>query len=197
MPTLQATKTFSGVIGGSCTITRTAAGGVTLEGSVAGGKAGSLTTRTDNDTGQVTAASHGLSNGDIVDVYWSGGSRYGMTVGVVAGDVVPVDGGAGDNLPAAATAVVIVEQTVWDADFVGDKVKGLAVVPTQRSTVLFYDGSTLRLAVRANAREPWDWMSDQNIANPLATYTISSVRVSHDQTAAAVIGVGVVYDATV
>lgn len=195
MPSLQITKTFQGVAGGSQTITRTAAGGLSLDPTVVAAKAGTLTARTDNDTGSVTATGHGLAQNDLVDVYWSGGSRYGMVVGVVAGDVVPVDGGAGDNLPSTSTAVTIIKQTVIDADFVGDKVKGLAVVPDQRATVLFYESTTLRLAVRSNSNESWDWVSDQNIANPLATFTISSIRVSQAATVPAVVRVGVLYDA--
>src|SRR5437870_3562372 len=69
-----------------------------IEDSIPKALPGSLTTRTDNDTGSVTViGTNTIITGDKVDVYWSGGQRRGMTVGTVAGQVVPIDLGAGDN----------------------------------------------------------------------------------------------------
>jgi hypothetical protein len=95
---------------------RTADGTVDVSPTLQPGKAGTLSTRTDDDTGVITATAHGLSVSDVVDVYWSGGRRYGMivssvadannvTVGTAGGDV-----GAGDAFPIATTAVVITER---------------------------------------------------------------------------------------
>src|SRR5689334_13440236 len=68
---------------------------------------GTLTGRTDNDTGIVTMpAGHGFVTSDKVDIYWNVagvlGSRSGMTA-TVAGNAVTVDGGQGDNLPVLNT----------------------------------------------------------------------------------------------
>jgi hypothetical protein len=69
-------------------------------------KVGALTTRTDNDTGELTmSGGHGITDGQRLDVYWSGGSRRGMTVGTVSTNQVPIDGGTGDVLPADETAI--------------------------------------------------------------------------------------------
>lgn len=75
--------------------------------SVAVAQAGVLTTRTDANTGTLTmtSASHGITTGARLDVYWSGGRRRGMTVGTVSGTSVPIDLGAGTDLPAADTAI--------------------------------------------------------------------------------------------
>ena len=62
------------------------------------GTSGTLSTRTDDDTGVITAAGHTLQVGDKVNVYWSGGRRYGMTVSAVAGNDVTV--GAQRNEPS-------------------------------------------------------------------------------------------------
>lgn len=90
---------------------------------------GSLTTRTDDDTGVVTLSTgHGIETADVVDVYWSGGMRYGMTA-TVSGVEITVDGGAGDNLPAEDTAITaVVEQTTWEINFDGDDAQVVAVV---------------------------------------------------------------------
>jgi len=72
---------------------------------------GTLSTRTDDNTGVATlVAGHTITTGAVVDVYWSGGVHYGMTAVVAANDVT-IDLGAGDNLPIATTAITVVEQT--------------------------------------------------------------------------------------
>lgn len=75
---------------------------------------GTLSTRTDNDTGTLTMddAGHLISTGDLVDLYWDGGTRRRVVVGTVSGTSVPfgaVTAGAGDNLPVATTAIVMCE----------------------------------------------------------------------------------------
>ena len=71
---------------------------------------GTLSTRTDNNTGIATLSTgHGITTGMVVDVYWAGGVRYGMDA-TVATNAVTVDGGAGDNLPSQGVAVTVVEQ---------------------------------------------------------------------------------------
>lgn len=70
---------------------------------------GTLTTRTDDDTGEITVVggNRGLTTSETVDVYWSGGSRTGMSITNVAGAVVTIDGGSGDVLPSTSTAMWI------------------------------------------------------------------------------------------
>ena len=64
----------------SVNLSRSADGAGQWSPSVSAGKAGSLTTRTDNDTGVATlAGGHGIVTSDKVDVFWAGGRRYGMT----------------------------------------------------------------------------------------------------------------------
>lgn len=79
-----------------------AIGKVAVAPTVQAAPAGSLTTRTDNNTGTATMSSgHGVTTGKVF-VFWSGGSRYGMDA-TVSGNSIALDGGTGDNLPAANT----------------------------------------------------------------------------------------------
>ena len=88
---------------------------------------GTLSTRTDNDTGVATLSTgHGIQNADVVDVYWDGGVRYGMTATVSTNDV-SLDGGAGDNLPAQSTAVTVVKQTAVEVNFDGDTLEIIGI----------------------------------------------------------------------
>lgn len=90
--------------------TRTADTAVAHEIAVPAGKAGTLTTRTDNETGTLTLeANHGITTGSTIDLYWDGGARYTITVGTVSGTSVPIgadNSGEGDNLPTQDTEVV-------------------------------------------------------------------------------------------
>ena len=130
------------------------------------GLAGTLTTRTDNDTGVVTVASgHGITAADTVDVYWSGGRRYGVDVTAVGGTTISIDIGSGDNLPSASTAVVICKQVAANVMIDGDNAKLVVVnfaVPgtsTAKSRVTFFDavsggGSAVGSGLDLSANEP-------------------------------------------
>lgn len=97
---------------------------IDLEVTLPAGKSGTLTTRTDDDTGVVTVASgHGITASDTVDVYWATGRRYGVDVTTAGATTLDIDLGSGDNLPAQSTAVVIVKQVVVNKAIDGDNVE--------------------------------------------------------------------------
>jgi len=126
---LQYTATVSG-LGLTITqpITRTADGGTPREIAVPVGYAGTLTTRTDANTGTATlGAGHGISTGDNVDLYWAGGVQYDVTVGTVSGTSVPFDLGIGDDLPSASTALVVSKRVQVNAEIDGDNLELLAL----------------------------------------------------------------------
>jgi hypothetical protein len=92
-------------------IIRTGSAGISLFETLPAAKAGTLSTRTDNDTGTLTLGTgHGITDGDVVDIYWDGGVQHGAIVGTVAGNSVPFDGGTGDNLPDQGTAITVMKQ---------------------------------------------------------------------------------------
>jgi len=66
--------------------------------SVPVAKSGTLTTRTSNSAGVITVTGlTGISTGDLVDVYWASGARYGCEC-TVSGDFVTIANGAGSAL---------------------------------------------------------------------------------------------------
>jgi hypothetical protein len=156
--------------------------------TVTGGGTGELTTRTSDTQGSVTmdSGSHGISTGNKVDVYWDGGMRYAMTVGTVAGAVVPLtSSGTGDVLPAADTALVLkVPQSVVvvvegdDLTVIGFKVpfgvRGVAVVVD--------DAAADALLVPLDGTNDYIWTDTQGTTNPLAGDTVGSVRFSTEST---------------
>lgn len=131
MPTAQASVGFS--FPGYSFSDQSAA--VTFTGIVAVEKAlaalvaaqtGTLTTRTDDNTGVATLTTgHGIVNGKV-DVYWATGVRYGMDA-TVATNAVSIDGGAGDNLPDQDTACTVVIPTAVEVNFDGDTLEIIGI----------------------------------------------------------------------
>lgn len=110
------------------TIIRTGDGGYGLEVTLPAGKAGTLSTRTDDNTGICTVSSgHEITTSDTVDVYWDGGRRYGVDVTATDTTTISIDLGSGDNLPTATTAIVIVKQVTANVFIDGDNAKIVAV----------------------------------------------------------------------
>lgn len=164
-------------------------------------EAGALTTRTDNDTGTITIEDHGFEDGDIVDVYWDGGRRFGMAVSSAAADTFVVGAsvvGAGDNLPAQDTAVIVCKQTVIDSDFDGDKVVAIAAKLSARGHMSIRDDSDVHaVSVDLAAGEVWHWTDALAGANPLAGELVGSLAISHASLSPATFAFGLLYDSTV
>lgn len=130
------------------------------------GKAGTLSTRTDNNTGIATVATgHGITTSDVVSVYWSGGRRYGMTVTATDSTTISVDGGSGDNLPSASTALVVSKEVTANILLDGDNAQIVAVSyevagsASSRCRVTFFDavsggGSAVGSGLDLTANQP-------------------------------------------
>jgi hypothetical protein len=89
---------------------------------------GTLTTRTDDNTGVATLSTgHGITTGMVCDVYWAAGVRYGMDA-TVSSNAITLDGGAGDVLPLQDVACTVVQQTEVNVNFDGDDALVIAVV---------------------------------------------------------------------
>jgi len=147
------------------------------------GNAGTLLTRTEDDTGTITLeAGHTIENGDVVDVHWSGGCRYGMTATTSGGTSVSadVDGGAGDVLPVEDTEVVVTVPVVLDLTFDGDNLVLIGVGANQQASVRFLDsGSAVLLSELVIANGSWGWASGMGVANPLTGNAVASVLASN------------------
>lgn len=129
-----------------------------FEVALPAGKAGTLSTRTDDDTGVITAAAHGLVVGDKVSVFWTGGRRYNMTVSAVAGNDVTVGTGAGEVgagtvFPVVTTPVVITKEVQITISLDGDLLVLFGIKPaytnslaTFKSHITYFDAGNAIIA---------------------------------------------------
>lgn len=193
----KTTKTVA--IGGKTlkeTTTVTGEASILQEESIPGADAGSLTTRTDDDTGVVTVdeSGHNFTDSDVVDVYWTEGSRRNMTITSVTVNAVSVDGGSGDNLPTQDTDVTIVIPVELDVVFTGTNVKALAVYSEARGQFVFNDAGGEELFKRVGAGGVWEWHDENGEDNPVTGDSIITVAVSQEAVTAKIMQVGVIYN---
>lgn len=163
---------------------------------VPAGKSGTLSTRTNNTEGTLSLSTgHGITTGQVIDLYWANGSRYGVVVGTVSGNTVPISGGAGDNLPSANTAIVASPRVQINVVFDGDDIVIIGAQLSGDGRVTFIDASSNVIAsVRLLADVPWIWTRTSGAANPLTGNPVVYVMASTSGTNSAVIRIGTLLD---
>jgi hypothetical protein len=195
MPTLNYSVSVSG-LGGTISqnIPRTADAGGNRDVSLPVGYSGTLSTRTDNNTGTVTlAGGHGISTGDKVDIYWATGVQYNVTVGTVSVNSMPFDLGVGDNLPIATTAVVVSKRTQINLDIDGDALSLLSIMQnfasnliTNNSHIDFQDVSSAVVAeLDLGANSPLVYDIAGGGSNPFTGNPITKAFASNGSTTTA------------
>lgn len=187
---MKDTINITGSLGGiqlAGAITQTVGSQFPSEVTVPAAKAGTLTTRTNANTGTLTMGSgHGIQTGDIVDLYFGSGLvQRDVTVGTVSGTSVPIDGGTGDDLPTATSAVVVCKQVVVDAGslvLTGGALVGVSMYCKKAAHAIFDDGSSGQTYHKLPAGQPKVWVPLLADTAPI-TDTIAEIRVSQSDTA--------------
>ncbi len=168
-------------------VTRTNSGMIALEDTLNAAKAGVLTTRTDDNTGTLTMTTgHGITTGQIVDIFWSGGVQRTVTVGTVSVDSVPFDLGIGDNLPIAMTAVTVCVQKAINLAIDGDNADFVAVILETvdkslrtAANVQFKDAAADVIAeIDLVTNVPQVWDIEGGSANPFTGDPITNLKAS-------------------
>jgi hypothetical protein len=198
------TVTSSAAAGGvtfSSVLTVTASGVISFEETLPAGKSGTLSTRTDNDTGVVTvSAGHSVTTSDIVDVYWStypDTMRYGMSVTETADTSISINAGSGANLPASATSVIVTPRVNCAIGVDGDDVDLALFHCDQRASIDMTDsGGTSIAQVELTGNRHWAW-AEGDYTNPLSsTSDIAFASCSNGSTTSATIKGVLLYDVT-
>jgi len=154
---------------------------------------------TDAGNGVITmpGTDHGVENASTVDVYWSGGVRYGCDA-VVANADITVTNGSGDNLPANGTnTIAVVEQISWEMDWDGDDAQIIGVFyrnPNDtgaKAHVDFQDSGSEQVNEVDLVHETANGGCDQVVnvsagdSNDYSGNAVASAKVSHDSLNAA------------
>ena len=160
-------------------------------------KVGQLTTRTDADTGTLTMnTGHGITTGQIIDIYWEEagvrGNRRGVTVGTVSVDSVPFGAigveGSGDALPTNLTAVTVQVVDTETLDLVGNNTEAYAVYMSGPGTVVFLSSGGAELDYHVSLADgawSFSWDNENGYTNPLAGDTVASIRITQRESTTA------------
>lgn len=196
MPTITIGTNIGGV-SRSKQITRTGSTFTHPETLVAG-KTGTLSTRTDDDTGVLTlGSSHGITDANVVDVYWTGGMRKRMSVTAYDATTITVNAGTGDNFPTESTAIVAGKRATIAFAAVGANVEMLVASCDYRACIDFVTSVPASIkAVELTADEPWIWIADWGTDNPVTGSTIAGIEYSAGTASGGTLNVEAVYDAT-
>jgi len=185
--------TYSSSIGGGGVqiqtqpVVRTGSGSIGVEDTLNTAKTGTLTTRTDANTGTLTmTGGHGLTDGQIVDIFWAGGVQRKVTVGTVATNSVPIDSGIGDDLPIATTAVTVCVRKNVNVLVDGDNTKiiGIVLETVDKSLrtaghVSFYDVADDEIAeIDLVTNIPQIWDIEGGSANPFTGDPITDISAT-------------------
>jgi hypothetical protein len=153
-----------------------------LRPTIPAAKSGTLTTRTDDDTGTITMATgHGFSTSDLVSLFWNGGKRHNMAV-TVTGDSVVFDGGTGDVLPIATTAITAMKPVEVAFTVDGDNVIALVGDGAAPGYIGIFDDEgppeLVHLLSVDNAKAHI-WTTNLAETNPLAGHLTTLAKFSH------------------
>lgn len=190
-------------------------GGITVQGSavrIAEGQIsqdvdlpaaddGELTTRASDTAGTLTMESgHGISTGNDIDIFWTAGGvakcARGATAGTVSSLSVPFTGASGDALPTLNSDVTADVRIEVDTVFDGDDVLMVVMKSTRKGHFDFQDSSDATLhQAKFTADEPWFWVSDTGVSNPLTGNPVDKLFLSNGDSAnAATVNLGILYD---
>lgn len=191
----QATKILTMQAGGeSLGRPRTRSGGSVLhyEVDLPAGDGGELTTRTSDTVGTATMdeASHSITTGMTVNIFWDGGVRYGVTVGTVSGTSVPFSLGSGDNLPIATTGLTITEVVTATVAIDGDQIQMIGIenqvdddTETMDAHVQFLDSGSAEIAeLDLSVNTPLIYDIAGGDTNPFTGNPIESISAANGST---------------
>ena len=168
-------------------ITRTNSGMIALEDTLTAAKEGDLTTRSDDNTGTLTMdVGHGLTDGQVIDIYWTGGVQRSAVIGTVSVNSVPFDSGIGDNLPVDETPITAVVQKSINLAIDGDSADIIAVILETNdkslrtaANVQFKDAAADVIAeIDLVTNVPQVWDIEGGSANPFTGDPITNLKAS-------------------
>lgn len=157
---------------------------VAPSGGVPAAASGTLTTRTDNETGTITGTTgHGITTGAVIDIFWDGGARFGVLVGTVSGNSIPIgadNSGTGSNLPTASTVVKFMVPHEESLVVSAGAIRGITVYSQRVGRIAFLesDGTPIVAYDLTAGQTKVPYLYGDGQANPIGE-NIGKVAFSH------------------
>ena len=203
MSAYSETLNLNDSLGGQFAIVRQGDTRLTRRIACAAAKAGTIFSNGGGSAVLTLGADHGITEADVVGLFWNGGQRLDLTVSAhdATTITVTVATGIGDVVPAATTVITVgvrvqetdvtVLATNMERLLVGLEKASGAPVATDQGGVNFTDGedaSLLHVAVIAG--EAYCWASETGPANPI-TGTVAKMNCYNGLTVAREIVIGI------
>lgn len=190
---IKITKNVSGGISVSQNLTVTGASLITNNPTVLAAQPAVLTTRTNNTSGTLTMTNnnHGITTGQRIDLYYSGGQIVNATVGTVSGTSVPISTISAVNgsttLPIATTAITVGIPVQSVCSCTGNNIQAIILnCPLGNAIFCFASTGADIAAIVVTAGNVYSWNTTDTGANPLASSTPATVWMSHNYTSGSV-----------
>ncbi len=183
--TIRSTYNVGGIALGS-EVTRTQESIIGQEHTLTAGSDGVQASYTGVAEITVTmTAGYVIGDAETADVYWTDSTtgvpkvKYGATT-ALAGDIITVTVGAGDDYPDdVGLAMVITQQQDVDIDFDGDLVEIMAASCDKLAHIEWNSGAAVTITgTKIPAGEAWDYILNGEYANALAGEVVTSASVS-------------------
>lgn len=187
MPTSTIRSTYNvGGIALSSEVSRTQECLIGQEHTLTAGSDGVMASYTGVAECTVTmAAGYVIGDAETADVYWTDSTtgvpkcKYGATT-ALAGDVITLTLGAGDDYPDdVGLAMVITQQQDIDIDFDADLVEIMAASCDKLAHIEWNEGAAVTITgTKLPAGEAWHYILNGEYTNALAGKTVTSASVS-------------------
>jgi hypothetical protein len=128
------------------------------------------------------APGHGFVSGDVVNMFWAGGSTRKVTL-TMSGDTASLGAGTGDPFPPDGTPLTAMKPTVIPVNINGAQAVAIGVFGAAAGFVTFASFvSDIAVFKIATANDGPSWCASSGIANPLGASTIAWIYFSHGST---------------
>jgi len=169
----------------SSTISRSNELGSIFQRTLPAGITGTLSTRTDANTGILTVGSgHGITDADTVAVFFAGGRQVAVDVTATTATTISIDLGVGDDLPVVTTPIVVSVIEIHALAIVGNDLTVLHIDSSTRAYAEFFNGATSHASYNLVAKEGYVWYDGSLHTNPIAGDVITTVRLANGEATA-------------
>ncbi len=196
----QVSASLSATIGGvvvAGSIVRSGETPLPVDVTLPAALAGTLTTRTDADTGILTVESgHGITTSHLVGVSFAAGNRKGCTVTGTTATTISIDVGTGTDLPATTTPILVAREHSVDLPDIDAADLQMIEMVMSKDGYANVDFGATNLVMPFTEDEPYHWAKNDPAAtaNPFVGEVVESISVCNLEASANRVRMGFLLD---